>query len=185
MRGGMRESVPFGMRMAIAHRPLARARALFAAFAAAALTWAVLLGLAPFLASRAHASAAGTALVVAVYAAGSLVCHQLPARSFHLLTAQMPVCARCTGIYAGAALTVLGFGARRLRAFGAAANRALRELPGPRLTLALAAAPTFATLLYEWTTGAQPFNWIRCAAGVPIGVAVAWLVRAAAENQVN
>jgi uncharacterized membrane protein len=185
MRGGMRESVPFGMRMALARRPPARARALFAAFAAAALTWAALLGLAPFLASRAHASAAGTALVVAVYAAGSLVCHQLPARSFHLLTAQMPVCARCTGIYAGAALTVAGVGARRLGAVGAAARLALGKLPSPRLMLALAAAPTFATLLYEWTTGATPSNWIRFAAGLPIGVAVAWLVRTAAENQVN
>ena len=50
------------------------------AFVAAAVTWALLLLLAPFLASRPHASAFGTGLVIAVYAVGSVVCHQLPAR---------------------------------------------------------------------------------------------------------
>ena len=37
----------------------------------------------------------------AVYAAGSLVCHQRPERSFHLAGAQLPVCARCLGLYVG------------------------------------------------------------------------------------
>ena len=54
--------------------------------------------------SRPRASAAGAAFVLAVYGIGSLVCHQLPARSFHLWSAQMPVCARCAGIYFGAAV---------------------------------------------------------------------------------
>ena len=51
--------------------------------------------------------------------------------------------------------------------------------------LAVAVAPTVVTLAFEWATGHTPANWIRFAAGVPIGVAVAWLLRAAAENQVN
>jgi uncharacterized membrane protein len=189
MGEGMRVSVPFGMRMTLAPRP-ARARALYAAFAAATLMWALLLPLVPFLASRAHASPAGTALVVAIYAAGSIICHQLPTRSFQLWTAQMPVCARCTGIYVGTALAVVSFGARAFQASGSlgrrsAEGRALQRLSGPRLTLALAAAPTLATLVFEWTTGRTPANSIRFAAGVPVGAAVAWLVRTAAGNQVN
>ncbi|MBU6997442.1 MAG: DUF2085 domain-containing protein [Theionarchaea archaeon] len=32
----------------------------------------------------------------------SPVCHQLPQRSFHIAGHQLPVCARCTGIYLGA-----------------------------------------------------------------------------------
>lgn len=34
----------------------------------------------------------------------SPICHQLPERSFFLLNHQLPVCARCTGIYYGAFL---------------------------------------------------------------------------------
>jgi hypothetical protein len=74
------------------------------AFVIVSVAWAAMLPLAPFLASRAHASALGTLLVVAVYAIGSMICHQLPERSYHLWTAQVPVCARCAGIYAGAAV---------------------------------------------------------------------------------
>jgi hypothetical protein len=54
-----------------------------------------------------------------------------------------------------------------------------------RVALALAAMPTLITLFYEWTTGHMPSHAIRAAVGVPIGVAVAWLVVAAADNQVN
>ncbi len=55
----------------------------------------------------------------------------------------------------------------------------------PRAILALAVTPTLVTLLYEWTTGDMPSHAIRAAAGVAIGLVVAWLVVAAAENQVN
>src|SRR6185295_1848536 len=87
----MRESVPSGVLKA-ALRP---------AFVAATVVWALLLALVPFLAGRPHATTIGAALILAVYAVGSVICHQLPERSFHLWAAQLPVCARCTGIYAG------------------------------------------------------------------------------------
>jgi len=67
-------------------------------------------------------------------------------------------------------------------------TRALRSLALPkaaRLILSVAVAPTAVTVVFEWATGHTPANWIRFAAGIPIGVAVAWLVRSAAENQVN
>jgi hypothetical protein len=40
----------------------------------------------------------------------------------------------------------------------------------------LALVPTAATLVFEWTTGVTPANWIRAAAGVVLGAAVASLV---------
>lgn len=43
----------------------------------------------------------------AVYLAGSLVCHQLPDRSFAYGGAQLPVCARCLGLYAGGLIGAL------------------------------------------------------------------------------
>ena len=60
------------------------------------------------------------------------------------------------------------------------------QLTDPLVGLAaLAAIPTALTLGYEWTTGVMPAHAIRAAAGAAIGLAVAWLVVAAAENQVN
>ena len=150
------------------------------AFVAASLAWALLLVAVPFLASRPHSSSIATALVVAVYGIGSFVCHQLPERSYRLWTAQMPVCARCAGIYAGAAASAVAasLAGARVRAIRASARRA-------RVILALAVAPSAATLLYEWTTRHAPSNGIRLAAGLPIGIAVAWLLVTASADQVN
>jgi uncharacterized membrane protein len=154
-----------------------------AAFIAASVAWAVLLVAAPFLASCPHASTLASALIVGVYGIGSLICHQLPERSYHLWAAQMPVCARCTGIYVGAVLGALG--ARPLRVLGARAFQPPLALRRSRLLLALAVTPTLATLAYEWSTGEMPSHAIRAAAGIPIGLVAAWLVVAAADNQVN
>ena len=178
------------------------------AFVATASTWAALLVLVPFLASRAHASIAASALIVGVYALGGFICHQLPERSFHPWTAQMPVCARCAGIYFGAmvgaaaSLVRTAKGVRHItpdvvhgasvaagtvevvQGFGAARRAARTAQPAAyvRIALALAVTPSLATLLYEWTTATMPSHAIRAAAGVPIGVVVAWLIVAAADN---
>jgi len=162
------------------------------AFIAASLAWALLLTLVPFIASRPQTSPAGTALIIAVYAIGSAVCHQRPERSYHLWTAQMPVCARCAGIYFGAALmaifaVVQGVQSRDRRPIQAAP----RTRGTARLMLVVAALPALATLVYEWTTGDMPAHWIRTATGVPLGATVAWMVlssmphRTRAKNQVN
>ena len=71
------------------------------AFLGASTAWLAAIPLAAFAASR-PAAASRYAFALGVYAIGHVVCHQLPARSFHLWGAQLPVCARCTGIYAGA-----------------------------------------------------------------------------------
>ncbi|HEY0322074.1 MAG TPA: DUF2085 domain-containing protein [Pyrinomonadaceae bacterium] len=42
-----------------------------------------------------------------VYRAFSFMCHQIPERSFHIEGHALGVCARCTGIYAGFAASVL------------------------------------------------------------------------------
>jgi Predicted membrane protein (DUF2085) len=175
-------------------------------FAAAAVCWFGLVVAAPFFASRPHASTPESLLILAVYGVGSLVCHQLPERSYHLWTAQLPVCARCTGIYLGAVVGILGWtcaGAfeRPQRGRGAVAERQHEHPPiqhraaraflrvgslrHARALLGLASAPTALTLAYEWSTGNMPSNAIRAAAGIPIGLVVAWLVVAAADNQVN
>jgi uncharacterized membrane protein len=144
------------------------------AYLVAAPVWAAALPAATYAATRVHASALTHAFALAVYAVGSLVCHQLRERSFHLWGAHLPVCARCTGIYLGAAL-----GALVAQAF-----RPARDAPAalkgcatdPRTFVVVAALPTAVTLVFEWTTGVTPSNAIRFAAGLPLGAVVSWLV---------
>ena len=170
---------------------------------AAALGWAAALPLAAWMTVRPGTSPV-YAFALAVYAVGGLICHQLPERSFHLWSAQMPVCARCTGIYIGGALAAIiapigaaplkgrptsnvsGSVGRRFsdsvgRRFSDSVGRRFsdsvgRRFSGARVTLIVAALPTIATLLYEWTTGQMPANWIRALAGLPVGWAVAWVI---------
>jgi uncharacterized membrane protein len=146
-------------------------------FAGASLAWAAVLPLAPFAASRPGASSVVYLLTFAVYAVGSVICHQRPERSFFLWSHQMPVCARCAGIYAGAAFAVIvhvaGLKPRAAGAGGAAGS----TRASARTALAVAVIPTVATLVYEWTTGVMPSNWIRAASGICLGVGVAALIQ--------
>ena len=97
-----------------------------------------------------------------VYGVSSLVCHQLPERSFYWGAAQFAVCARCTGIYLGGALAA---------GIAAAVDpaRLMRMRPHVRRVLISGAAPTIVTLLGEWC-GVWPTTHVeRLLAGVPLG----------------
>ena len=116
-----------------------------------------------------------------VYGVGHFICHQRPERSFALWATLMPVCARCTGIYIGAACAAIGLTLRR------------RPIHLERGAVIAAALPMAATLVYEWTTGVMPSNGIRALTGVVVGSVVAAVViasvseapRAAANDEVN
>jgi uncharacterized membrane protein len=134
-------------------------------FAAGAVLWAGSIVLAAFAASRAEGTRAADFFALAVYSLGSVVCHQRPERSFHLWAAQMPVCARCTGIYVGAAITVLALQPRVV----------MRAIPRgvPIVVLAIALAPTAVTIAYEWAAGQMTSNVVRLAAGFCLGAGIA------------
>ena len=100
-----------------------------------------------------------------LYLFGSTICHQIPERSFHVDGAQLPVCARCLGIYLGG---VLGF------ASGVAGIRA-RD----RRLLIAGAVPTMLTVALEWMGLWFPSNAVRAAAAVPLGAAVTLVVSGA------
>ena len=151
------------------------------AFLISSVTWAACLPLTAFAASRPDAASLVYGFAVAAYSVGHLICHQLPARSFHLWGAAMPVCARCTGVYVGAALAAVALTAARLRVSAEmpgveAADSTSGGYARARIVLMAALVPTAGTLVFEWTTGVTPANWIRALAGVPLGVAVAWAV---------
>jgi hypothetical protein len=158
------------------------------AFVGAATAWSIGVVMAPVVASGpvSQASSAGYAFALLVYAAGSMICHQRPERSFHLLGAQMPVCARCAGIYAGAAVAAIvawsgtsespgGLSAEGL-AGGRQSMRSGRFDARARRALLVAALPTAVTVMYEWMTGQAPGNWTRLVSGAPLGAAVAWVL---------
>lgn len=46
-------------------------------------------------------------VAAALYQAFTVLCHQLPERSYFIAEHKLAVCARCTGLYAGFALTLL------------------------------------------------------------------------------
>src|SRR5580765_3565268 len=162
------QSTPFGLTVILTAVLLRRA------FLIGSVTWAVCIPLTAFAASRPDAASLVYGLAVAAYSVGHLICHQLPERSFHLWGAALPVCARCTGIYLGAA----GFALVALAATPRRACPPKREARrrDARVVFLLALAPTAATLVFEWTTGVTPSNWIRALAGLPLGIAVAWAV---------
>src|SRR5262245_49691628 len=97
-------ATPASMRASV---PFAGMKILRRAFAGASIAWAAALPAATLVAARPALSAGPNLFAFAVYVIGSLVCHQKSERSFYLWAHQMPVCARCTGIYVGAAMTVL------------------------------------------------------------------------------
>ena len=132
--------------------------------ATAAVAWFALVVFAPALPA---------ALAAAVYTVGSLICHQMPDRSFHWHGAQLAVCARCTGIY-----------------LGACASAFLAPLP-PSIyarwgapgriawVLGTAAVPMALTLAAEWTGVWAPSSIVRAATGVVLGAAAALVILAA------
>lgn len=123
-----------------------------------AVAWAVLLATGPWV-SSATASLGGW-----LYAVGALICHQQPERSFHLGAAQLPVCARCLGLYAGAAVGVLAWSLAGWR----------RQTPWPArravLTLIATGAPTALTVLTASLGIADPPNAWRAWLAAPLGI---------------
>src|SRR5687768_5314788 len=137
----------------------------------AAIAWVAVLLAAPV---------APAAAATPVYLFGSFLCHQLSDRSFHLAGVQLPVCARCLGIYAGAAIGAA------VSIVGHPLTGRLAGRDGPphgrnaaRVTLLIAALPTAITLVLEWSGLWQPGNVVRAAAGLVLGGGVALVVMGA------
>lgn len=115
------------------------------------------------------------------YSAGAIVCHQLPERSFFLAGRQLPVCARCTGLYFGVALGLIGWLAiRRARASG----RGLQ--PRRALTViwicGLPTAISWATGVLGWWDSS---NATRAVLALPFGVAVGAVAAAAGAKDLR
>lgn len=107
-----------------------------------------------------------------LYAAGAHICHQRPERCFLIAGRPMPVCARCSGLYAGAALA----GPLALVAVAGLSSRRARQVA------AVASLPTLLTWGMEMAGLAHPSNSLRFAAALPLGLAAGWLVLTTVEH---
>lgn len=143
--------------------------ATFAAFCVASTFWFALIAAAPVLA--ASRDSASTRVAAAAYAVGAIVCHQRPERSFHTASVRWPVCARCTGLYAGGAAGLLLWGVLRRRPRGSGTTRPVRA-PGLRAWTIAVAAPTAITVVTGALGVFDPSNAWRAALAVPLG---AWV----------
>jgi len=128
---------------------------------AAAAIWAVIILIAPVALHRPSTAGAGTL----VYAAASRICHQRTERSFAIGGVQMPVCARCSGLYLAGAAGALIVWFRRVP----------RSILHTRTLLLVAALPTAATFALE-LLGIMPFsNTARALAAIPLGASAGWV----------
>jgi len=133
--------------------------------AVGALLWVAILVATPV--ALAHGYVTAPALI---YQACALICNQRPERSFHLAGLQLPVCARCLGLYASGAFGAVVACVGADRADGDSATR------DTRWALAIAAAPTALTLGCEWIGLWYPSGAARALAAIPLGAVAGWVV---------
>ena len=145
---------------------------------AVVIGWVAGLVIAPGLGAQ-PGHPATTVFAVTVYTAGALVCHQAPERSFHLNGVRLPVCARCAGLYAGAAFGMLLWWGVRTRP----ATRRLADAALPML--ALVAVPTAVTWASAMLGLWDPGNLTRAVAALPLGAAVGAVVTATVSGELR
>lgn len=166
-------------------------RTISAVAAAGAAAWLALLVVSPYLVTQ---TTPGGGLFTAggiVYLAGQAICHQRADRSFHAWGVQLPVCGRCVGLYAGAALG--GLLAVLLSApVSSPVGSGISRMPDSPATppdwllrFTVAAAPTAASLALELTGVWTQSPAVRCVAAGPLGLAVGWFVAAHAPDLVQ
>ena len=121
-------------------------------------------------------------IVAFAYAVGGVICHQLPDRSFFVDGRQLPVCARCTGLYASGLIGFVGWMAVK------SVRRWRRLVVAPRVALAIVAAAAIPTAL-SYVTGITGVwdgsNLTRAALAVPLGVAAGAVVAAVATKDLR
>jgi uncharacterized membrane protein len=141
--------------------------------------WALAIGSAPVLADS---SRVGAILAGLAYVAGSILCHQLPDRSFHVSGAQLPVCARCTGLYVGGAL---GAGAWLIWRHLLHNPPSAIDPKRAAYMVAIASAPTALTVMTAAAGIWDLSNAGRAALALPLGLAAGAVIAAFAANDLS
>ncbi len=108
---------------------------------------------------------------------GSAVCHQWPAHSYFIAGEELPLCARCTGMYLGGLLTLVYQAWRHPRAIGLPPAPVLGALMlffvawgADGVNSFVATVPTFVPALYP------PQNILRLTTGMLMGISLGTMV---------
>ncbi len=117
-----------------------------------------------------------------IYSIGGVICHQIPDRSFFWAGQQLPVCARCTGLYVSGTLGLIAWIAiktgRRWRPLAIDPRVALR-------LLAIAAIPTALSLAAGLTGLWDGSNVTRALLAMPLGGSAGAIVAAVATKDLR
>jgi uncharacterized membrane protein len=121
-------------------------------------------------------------IVSIIFSIGSVICHQRPERSFFWHGHQLPVCARCTGLYLSGAVAFIGwFAMKVIRGW-----RPLTIDPRPASkVLVIAAVPT----ALSWGSGVigmwDGSNMTRALFAIPLGACAGAIVAAVATKDLR
>jgi uncharacterized membrane protein len=109
-------------------------------------------------------------------ALGYAVCHRIDGRSFHLGDRQFPLCARCTGMYLGALLGVVGMVLMgRGRAGGMPTRWVMLALVGLMGLMGVDGLNSYSHFFPGLPHLYEPQNWLRLVTGMGNGLTLAAL----------
>jgi uncharacterized membrane protein len=109
-------------------------------------------------------------------AVGYAVCHRIDLRSFHLGIRELPLCARCTGMYLGALTTLIGFMLAQGKA-GAFPSREIQiVLVGFAGLWVLDGLNSFLSIMPGFPNLYMPHNALRLLTGTLLGSALATMI---------
>lgn len=109
-------------------------------------------------------------------AVGYAICHRIELRSFHMGSRQLPLCARCTGIYLGALVGMVALAVMGRRAGGLPTRPMLVILFGFIAVMGFDGVNSYLTLFPGLPHLYEPQNWLRLVTGTFNGLALAALV---------
>jgi uncharacterized membrane protein len=109
-------------------------------------------------------------------AIGYAVCHQIDSRSFHLLGRQMPLCARCTGMYLGAMLGLVFQFVTARRRTGLPPWRVIIILGLLVIAFGIDGINSYLHFFPGFQGLYEPQNWLRLLTGTGMGIGVAALL---------
>ena len=110
-----------------------------------------------------------------LFAVGSVICHQLSERSFFIDGRQLPVCARCTGLYLGGLLGLAGWCAWKI----ARGWRPITTFPSSAIRLVmLTGVPTALSIALGIAGVWDGSNITRAALALPLGMCAGGVVAA-------
>ena len=117
-----------------------------------------------------------------IFTVGSVICHQRPERSFFVDGHQLPVCARCTGVYLSAALGLVGWWGMKL----ARKWRPLEFDPRIAVRLLLTAATPTAVSVASAAIGLwDGSNTTRAILAIPLGASMGAIVAAVSTKDLR